>query len=802
VTDSPLPDAELWDLLPAAVVCVAADGRAIAVNRSFSALTAISPADAAGGGWIAALAPDTRMAFFAALAGECDFHLRLSLVRGDGVHGWVDCAARWLPEARRYLCVLHDVSSARLNELSARSKAQQLRVVADNVPVLIASYDALTDTCLFANAAYARAFGHTEQSIIGLHFSQVVGEEAAREIAPHVDVVRSRHQKSHYIRRHTTPLGPRWIEVHLVPHFDDEGVLIACFVMVNDITRHREAEEALRESEERLAKFMQASVEGIAFHTAGHITDVNPPILALTGYTREELIGREAMAFIAPDHVARAREVMQHGAETTYEVAVIHKNGSRIPVEFIVRSMTRNGQKMRMTIVRDIRDREAARSRIHHLAHHDPLTGLPNRMAFMQHLDEAMAQARSTGAELALLFIDLDHFKRVNDSLGHLAGDSLLVRLGQRITAALRSTDRVARFGGDEFMVLLPGAERRDDVREVSAKLLAAVEVAMEVEGQAVSVTPSIGVAVFPQDGQTPAELIKNADTAMYIAKSRGRANVQFFDPAIAQRAFAALVLEGQLAQAVERGEFVLHYQPQVRATDGMPVGAEALIRWRHPERGLLSPHEFIPLAEERRLIVPIGAWVLREAARCARHWRDIGMPVQVAVNLSTLQFGTPGFVEGVARVLHEEGVAGELLELELTERMLMDDLPEVKRTLLRLKALGLHIAVDDFGTGYTQLGHLRDLPIDRMKIDRSFVQDLPGDRGAVAITRAIVMMAKSLGMSVVAEGVETEAQRAFLLELGCDVLQGDLVSRPLAPAEWEAWLRSATSASPGAASR
>ena len=781
----------LWDLLPAALVCVARDGRALAVNRAFSALTAISAADAAGGGWIAALAPDTRMAFFAALAGECDFVLRLSLVRGDGEHGWVDCAARWLPDAQRYLCVLHDVSGARLIELSARAKAQQLRVVADTVPVMIASYDAKTNACLFANAAYAGAFGHTEQSIIGLHYAQIIGEEAAREIEPHLDVVRYQRQRSRYIRRRDTPKGVRWIEVDLVPHLDDDGTLVACFVMVSDITRHREAEQALRESEERLAKFMQASVEGIAFHAGGVITDVNPPILALTGYARDEMVGREPLDFIAPDHVERVRGVMQRGEETAYEVALLHKDGQRIPVELIVRSMMRNGQHMRMTIVRDIRDREAARSRIHHLAHHDPLTGLPNRMAFMQHLDEAMANAHATGAELALLFIDLDHFKRVNDSLGHLAGDSLLIRLGQRLTAALRSTDRVARFGGDEFMVLLPGAERREDAQEVSAKLLAAVEATMEVEGQSISVTPSIGVAVYPRDGRTPAELIKNADTAMYIAKSRGRANVQFFDPAIAQRAFAALVLEGQLAQAVERGEFVLHYQPQVRASDGVPVGAEALIRWRHPERGLVEPHEFIPLAEERRLIVPIGAWVLREAALCARRWRDAGRRLQVSVNLSTLQFRAPTFVESVAQVLAETGIAGELLELELTERMLMDDVPEVRRTLVRLKALGVGIAVDDFGTGYTSLAHLRDLPIDRMKIDRSFVRDLPDDRSAAAIARAIVMMGKSLELSVVAEGVETEAQRAFLQAQGCDVLQGDLVSRPLELAEWEAWMGS-----------
>jgi diguanylate cyclase (GGDEF)-like protein/PAS domain S-box-containing protein len=669
--------------------------------------------------------------------------------------------------------------------------AEQFRLLADNVPALIACFDAVSQRCMFANTQYARTFGWDERSILGHTVEEVIGETAAREIAPHVERVLQRREAVHYERRVRDAQGrPQWFESNLLPHLGADGTPQAVFVLMADITRFRLAEAAVRESEDRLAKFMQASAEGIVFHKDGLVTDANPPILSLIGYTLEEMLGRHVLSFIAPEHVGRVLAVMGAGQETGYELAVLHKDGTEIPVEFIVRTMLRNGERMRMTIVRDIRDRHAAQARIHHLAHHDALTGLPNRNAFMERLDQRMAVAREGGPPLALLFIDLDHFKRINDSLGHLVGDTLLKTVAARITAGLRASDLVARFGGDEFMVMLGGATRRADVEEVANKLLRAIEVPVEAEGQQLSVTPSIGIALFPGDAQTPAELIKHADTAMYSAKSRGRANCRFFEPAMAHAAYDALVLESQLALALERGEFELHYQPQVRAADGRLSGAEALIRWRHPERGLIGPDAFIPVAEQRRLMRGIGRWTLREALRCAKTWHSQGDPaVPVAVNLSSVEFHAAGFVDTVAAVLRDEEVAGEMLELELTERMLMDDIGEVKRLLARLKRFGIRVAIDDFGTGWSSLGHLKDLPIDKIKIDRSFVRDLPRDAGSAAIARAIVQLARGLGQTVIAEGVETEAQRAFLLELGCDELQGTLISAPLPAAAFAGWM-------------
>jgi len=690
-----------------------------------------------------------------------------------------------------------DHPDSALAHRSPQAQAGLFRLLADNVPVLIAYYSASDLRCRFANRQYAQAFGRDPHRIIGLTLKEIIGEQAAREIQPQVERMLAQRVEVVYERTLSAPDGGRrWIEVHLVPHVDGPaGEAIGAFVLINDITRHRVAEQTARESEERLAKFMQASAEGIVFHRDGFITDANPPVCELIGYPLAEMLGRKTLEFIAPDHVAQVAAVIASGQETAYESVLLDKHGQRIPVEFIVRTMMRGGERLRMTIVRDIRDRHAAQARIHHMAHFDTLTGLPNRASFMAHLERSMLGA-SEGFEprLALLFIDLDNFKRVNDSLGHLVGDALLRTVATRITASLRNTDVVARFGGDEFVVLLAnlaaGEQQVRDAEEVAQKLLTAISAPVDAEGRPLSVTPSVGIALYPADGRSSEELVKHADSAMYLAKARGRANVQLFEPRMAAAAYAELVMEGQLAQALERDEFELHFQPQVRAIDGALVGAEALIRWQHPERGLLTADAFIGLAEQRQLMLPIGQWVLTEAARCALRWHAMGLGVSlVAVNLAGVQFQSPGFIEAVAQL---PATAAALLELELTERMLMDDVAHVKQRLVRLKAMGLRISVDDFGTGYSSLGHLKELPIDKVKIDRSFVHDLPDNRDSAAITRAIIQMGRNLGMTVIAEGVETEAQRTFLAEHGCDELQGLLISGPLPQHEFESWVVSA----------
>ncbi len=579
--------------------------------------------------------------------------------------------------------------------------------------------------------------------------------------------------------------------------------------MLTDITCRRQAEQAMRDSDERLGRFIEASTEGIVFHKGGIITDANPALCALTGYSLEDLKGRHALKFIAPDQAARAVAHSQSGPEFSYQSVVIAKSGERIPVEFIRRTMLRDNVSVRITILRDLRDRHAIQERIHHLAHHDALTDLPNRYAFMEHINQMMdvlkaAQGRGTtlsveageravtaDSRMALLFIDLDHFKRINDSLGHMVGDTMLRTVADRITATLRNTDVVARFGGDEFMVLMTGVAAIADVEDVAQKLLHAIQATVDVDGRPLSVTPSIGIALYPGDANTADELIRHADTAMYLAKARGRAHYRFFDPSMARRAYEALVLEGELAYALVRDEFELYFQPQLSADLQRLVGAEALIRWNHPSRGLLLPADFLPVLEQQRLMLPVGQWVMAEAVGHAGKWRRAGLQIgTVAINLSTLQFQSANFLSSVSKALEAEGLPGEAIELELTERMLMDDIPSVTARLREISALGIRISVDDFGTGYSSLGHLKEFAIDKLKIDRSFVTDLPANRDSAAISRAIIQMGQSLGLTVMAEGVETAAQCEFLAAQSCDEVQGMWIGAPMSASEFESWVR------------
>jgi len=403
---------------------------------------------------------------------------------------------------------------------------ETFRLLANSLQAMIAYYDSeeLGYGCRFANKAYAATFGLTETSIIGKTFAEIIGEAAAREVKPSIDTVVNESRAVAYVRELAGPDGSkRWIEVNVLPNLPREGRPVGAFVIVTDITGHRLATQALRESEERLAKFMQASAEGIAFHRDGIVTDANPPLCEMLGYTLDEVRGKPAIDFVASDHRAHVQSVLDGGLDASYESAVIRKDGRRIPVELIGRTLMYGNEKLRMSVVRDLRDRHAAQARIHHLAHHDTLTGLPNRSAFMEHLQHLMQGAREQGTQLALLFVDLDHFKRVNDSLGHLVGDVLLRTVAARITTSLRATDIVARFGGDEFMVLLPQVAQRSDVEEVAHKLLQAIAAPVHAEGRPLSVTASGGVALFPADGESAETLIKHADTAMYLAKARGR---------------------------------------------------------------------------------------------------------------------------------------------------------------------------------------------------------------------------------------------------------------------------------------
>jgi diguanylate cyclase (GGDEF)-like protein/PAS domain S-box-containing protein len=804
-----------WDQLGVPILALSSDGRLLRCNRSFAQLARSSgvATGAHQAQWLQLWTNESRALLFAALADRRAAVAPLGWVGAPAptpglpadpaaqVQRWYSASLRWRQAGAYCIAVLHDVTLVRRAELAIRVQAEQLRSIANGSPLLVAYFEPASLHCLYANRAFARAHQHDENAVLGKTLEEILGNDGARLAHPAIEQALRTRQAARYDhwladdvglhnRPGATPDAAINVDVTVSPHLDTNGVLLGLVMTMSDVTRHRETERAVAESQDRLARFMHASVEGIVFYRQGVIVDANPAFCDLLGYSLNQLLGRVLLDFVATDQRQRLSHILYSQAEQRVETAIQPHEGKRMAVELITHQVLQDGVPMQTAVLRDIRERHAAQERLHFLAHHDALTGLPNRQSFMSQLEQMMVRARTTKTELALLFIDLDGFRRVNDSLGHSAGDARLKTVARRICENLRSTDKVARFGGDEFMVLLPGGRDPTDLRGVATKLQAAVAAPLDVEGGSVSVTASIGIAVFPHDGETPDALIRHADAAMHRAKENGSASYAFFEAAHADSAYADLVLESQLSNAIQQEEFTLVFQPQVD-TSGLTVGAEALIRWRHPQRGLLAPDEFIELAEQHRLMLPIGEWVLRAAAQAARQWYEVagGAALSVAVNLSTLQFRAEDFVEIVAAVLAESNLPRGWLEFELTERMLVDDLDAVRQRLGELRELGIRISVDDFGTGYSSLGHLKDLPIDKLKIDRCFVQELPAGRHSGAIVSAIVQLAHSLDLVVVAEGVENAGQKRFLTSLGCDVMQGMGISPPLPAEQMLAWL-------------
>jgi diguanylate cyclase (GGDEF)-like protein/PAS domain S-box-containing protein len=434
----------------------------------------------------------------------------------------------------------------------------------------------------------------------------------------------------------------------------------------------------------------------------------------------------------------------------------------------------------------DIHERKLTEMRVEYLAHHDELTGLPNRVSFNHSLEHTIRQAKRKRTKLAVMFIDLDRFKNINDSLGHDVGDQLLQEVSLRLRTTLRDSDIVARLAGDEFVVLIDGWLTSEDLVSVSQKILQAVSKPYDLEGQEYDLTTSVGISTYPQHGEDAQELLRHADVAMYRAKEMGKNNFQFYTEQMDFNSVDRLRMESGLRRALTRDELRLHYQPVVNLATGYMVGMEALVRWEHPQRGLVAPGEFIPLAEETGLIVPIGEWVLRAACEQNRKWQQQGYgPLRVSVNLSPRQF-TAGLVGLVARVLQETGLPAQLLELEITEGMVMQNPDQAVRLLNELHDMGIALSIDDFGTGYSSLAYLKRFPIDSLKIDRSFITELPMDSDNAAIIRAIIQMAHGLEIHVVGEGVETAEQAGFLSDQSCDRVQGFHYSKPLPHVEFE----------------
>ncbi|HLQ27201.1 MAG TPA: EAL domain-containing protein [Acidiferrobacterales bacterium] len=566
---------------------------------------------------------------------------------------------------------------------------------------------------------------------------------------------------------------------------------------LRNVIERKAVEEALFIEKERAQVTLNSIGDAvISTDIAGNVTYLNLVAERMTGWSRDEAAGRPlSEVFKIIDGATRepARNPMELAVQLnktvglTMNCILIRRDGFESAIEDSAAPIHDRGGHVTgaVMVFHDVSEARAMSLKMSHLAQHDSLTDLPNRMLLNDRLTQAIALARRHGNQLAVLFLDLDRFKHINDSLGHAIGDQLLQSVAERLTACIRSSDTVSRQGGDEFVILLSEVERPQNAARSAKKMLTALTVPYTIAQHELHVTASIGISIYPEGGVDADTLIRSADTAMYNAKEKGRNNYQFFKQNMNVRAIERRSPEGSLRGALERREFVLHYQPKISLETGAITGAEALIRWLHPERGLVPPAQFVSIAEDCGLIVPIGQWALREACLQARAWQDAGRPMSVAVNISAVEFQKKDFLAGVRAILKDTRLEPRHLELELTESVLMQDVESTASVLKELKHMGVKLAIDDFGTGYSSLSYLRRFPIDTLKIDQSFVHDVTTDPNDATIVSAVISMGKSLKQRVVAEGVETQEQLAFLQARHCGEGQGYLFSRAVVAEEF-----------------
>ncbi len=632
------------------------------------------------------------------------------------------------------------------------------------------------------NAAAEKVFGYRFDEIQGntLEFLEMANVSAAQE--GYFSCL-TRNGDTIYVLQTCSPL------------MNDDGECIGEIRMMHDVTRERQNHEQLQ----LWSLVYRHSGEAIVISDASNrILSVNESFSRITGYSAEEVVGQNPALLASgrhtPEFYQKMWDTLQSEGHWKGEIWNKRKDGTIYPEWITITTLhDENGKPTNhIAIFSDASSYKEKEARIHFLAHHDALTGLPNRTLLQDRLDQAVSKAKRDGDKIAILFIDLDRFKVINDTLGHHVGDMLLKEVAHRLNAAVRDSDTVCRQGGDEFIIVLPELEEMSNVAHVAQKILESISNEFLLEGEHLKVTPSIGISIFPDDGERIDVLIKNADTAMYHAKGSGRANFQFFTENLNTIITERLELERDLASALNNNELELYFQPQVDLISGKLLGAESLLRWHHPVRGFVPPDLFIPIAEEAGLINRIGMWVLEEMLRKAEAWKFDRQfnGLVFSANVSPRQLDEINFVEDVEKLFQRYNYPPECIELEVTETAVMEDIHRSITTLSELKELGLHLAIDDFGTGYSSLNYLKRLPIDRLKIDRSFISDIPKDNNDETITRAIINLAQTLNLGVIAEGVETEEQANFLRQAQCHEAQGYLYSRPLSAADFVNFVR------------
>ena len=747
--------------------------------------------------WISRIHPDDRekaVSFCLAETEEGrdhDFVYRAFSASGGAV--WVRDVVSVIQDAQGEVVALTglflDISEQKTTEERLRKSEEQYR------SVLETSEDGfwLSDTTgviLEANDAYARLSGYSKEELIGMHVSELEAQEKPEEVTRHINKI-IKTGSDLFETRHRKKSGEIW-DVEISTSFNRSSG-DRFFVFARDITERKRTQQELH----LIAEVFKNTSEGIVITDPhGVIINVNTAYCDITGYSREEMIGEKPSKIKSGRHDKEFyKRMWQCLREDGYWVGEIwdrRKNGEVFPKWLSINAVRDEHDQLTHYVgtFSDISVLKGIEHELEQLAYYDSLTGLPNRALFQDRLETEMKRCDRYGAQCALLFLDLDRFKFINDTLGHAAGDELLIEVARRIQTKVRSNDTVARMGGDEFTILLTTLNNPDAAAGAAQSIINELLKPMTLRGEEIRVGGSIGIAIYPEDGENSNTLTRHADAAMYEAKTKGRGQYHFFSAYMDQAAQEHLNIERDLHRALEEEQFFLVFQPQLDASTGRMVRSEALIRWQHPQRDVVPPDSFIPIAEDTGLIIPIGEWVIREVCRLIRHWHDADIDVPpVAINLSARQFRQDGLVESIMAIMDECNVPVELIEFEITETVAMEN---AESTLQRLSALadnGFSLAIDDFGTGYSSLSYLKTFPVNKLKLDRSFVRDIPDDANDAAISSAVIRMANSLGHEVVAEGVETEAQKEFLLEQGCSIMQGYLFSRPLSADQFLTYL-------------
>jgi diguanylate cyclase (GGDEF)-like protein/PAS domain S-box-containing protein len=715
-----------------------------------------------------------------------------------------DIAKTYLTSYWSYMVILSVTAMTLATYFVARKRAEQTLIASEGYQRAI--FNATPDAMLISDkSGIITQINRQAELMLGYPFEELVGQ-SIEALVP--EGFRQHHPELHakYVKAPVSrPLGVgRTVrarrkdgscfdaDISVSPIQTEQGLFFAS--ALRDVTLHKQAEASLR-----VAAIAFESKEPMVITNAENvILQVNRAFTESTGYSKEEAIGQKINLLKSGRHNAAFYEAMWEEIERNGnwqgEIWDRRKNGEIYPKWLIISVVKGDDGKVTHYVGThiDITERKAAEEQIKQLAFYDPLTQLPNRRLLQERLKHSIELERRDGKQFAVLMLDLDRFKAVNDSFGHLAGDELLMQVGKRITARLRNADMVARLGGDEFVVLLEGISNPGDAAWVAEEIIADLSKLFFVtQGEEVQIGVSVGISLYPQHGDSPETLMDHADAALYQAKDAGRGCFAYFSEDLTINARERIALESRLRRAIEQGELRVFYQPQVDIASGRIVGAEALVRWQDPVEGLIPPNRFIPIAEETGLIIAIGEWILRQTCRQGRQWLDAGLPpLTLAVNVSPQQFRRGNICDLVASVLMETGFPAKQLELEITETGLMENQANATGILNCLRGLGIRLAIDDFGTGYSSLAYLKHFPLDLLKIDKSFIDDIPHLQDDMEIAATIIAMGHTLGFKVLAEGVETTAQLVFLQEKGCDMYQGFLKSRPLPPEEFAALLQ------------